>query len=119
MERKDFIKGIGLVGLGQLLPQKQTASAPHEDLLDACVISPSETAGPYPYSGTIPSDYTASALYRSNIIGDLPNAGGGGWITGGTTAGGGIVLTLTLTLQNTGCLPRIGTVLTHTAVSWW
>jgi protocatechuate 3,4-dioxygenase beta subunit len=106
MERKDFIKGIGLVGLGQFLQQKQVTSVvPGESMIAACTISPSETAGPYPYPGAVASDYTGSALYRSNIIGDLPNAGGGGAITGARTAGGGIVMTLTLTLQNTSCVP--------------
>lgn len=78
MERKDFIKGMGVVGTVQLLPQRQSTAPVRESLIATCVISPSETAGRYPYAGTVPSDYTTSALYRSDMIGDLPNAGGGG-----------------------------------------
>jgi len=109
MERKDFLQGIGLIGAGTLLHKdKKTANGSTDELPFACTLTPSETAGPYPYPGSVPSSYTSSPLYRSNIIGDLPVAGGGGTVSGGTTSGGGILLTLTLTLQNTACTPISG-----------
>ena len=39
MERKDFIKGVGLAGAGMLLPLGKAL---------ACTIVPTETSGPYP-----------------------------------------------------------------------
>lgn len=39
MERKDFLKGLGLAGAGLLLPT---------DRLMACTVVPTETSGPYP-----------------------------------------------------------------------
>jgi protocatechuate 3,4-dioxygenase beta subunit len=109
MERKDFLQGLGLAGVGAFVAKngKFTGKAPAAKPF-ACTLTPSETTGPYPYPGTVPSSYTTSPLYRSNIIGDLPTAGGGGTISGGATAGGGIVLTLTLTLQNLSCTPISG-----------
>ena len=104
MERKDFLQGIGIISAGTLLSQDgKIADAATSEAPFACTLTPSETSGPYPYPGTISSPYASSPLYRSNIIGDLPVAGGGGTISGGVTAGGGIVLTLTLTVQNTSC----------------
>jgi hypothetical protein len=39
MERKDFLKGLGLAGAGLVLPFQKTL---------ACTVIPTETAGPYP-----------------------------------------------------------------------
>lgn len=113
MERKDFLHGISLLGLGAVLPTGARAAGKKKDDDDyffACTLTASETAGPYPYPGTIPTTYTSSPLYRSNIIGDLPTAGGGGTLTAngiypGLTTGGGIGLKLTFTVQNINCTP--------------
>ncbi|MFT4032998.1 MAG: T9SS type A sorting domain-containing protein [Siphonobacter sp.] len=121
MERKDFIQGIGLWGLGTVVPQTIRSSEKADLQPFACTLTPTEVEGPYPYPGTIPASYTSSPLYRSNIIGDLPysvnNNGGGGTLTNvtyngttfpGKTDGGGIGLFLTLTIQNTDCTPVSG-----------
>ena len=117
MERKSFIQGIGLFGLGTVVPQSVRSAGKDDSKPFACTLTPDETAGPYPYPDTIPTSYTSSPLYRSNIIGDLPAAGGGGTLTNvtyngttfpGTTGGGGIGLFLTLTIQNTDCTPVSG-----------
>ena len=109
MERKNFIQGIGLVGIGALLPSKQGKSASPGGLEPyACTLTPQETEGPYPYNGTIETIYNTSAIYRVNLLGDLPVAGGGGTISGGRTSGGGVVMTITLTLQNQDCTPLAG-----------
>lgn len=52
MKRKDFLKGLGILGVGSVLPLKKAAAMAAN--LDAqagsqvCVLIPSETAGPYP-----------------------------------------------------------------------
>lgn len=54
MKRKDFLKGLGLVGAGTLLPSvKAKANTTNKHSLlggpeDICVLIPSETAGPFP-----------------------------------------------------------------------
>lgn len=56
MERKDFLKGIGLAGLGTILPlPKVDASTP--DLGKSCVLIPSETEGPFPLDLTENNTY--------------------------------------------------------------
>lgn len=59
MKRKDFLKGIGLAGLGLGLPKTSKASAegPLNPPGDACTLIPSETAGPFPL------DLTANTYY--------------------------------------------------------
>lgn len=49
MKRKDFIKGLGLTGLGLAIPvSKSTASVCRTAGGSECVLIPSETAGPFP-----------------------------------------------------------------------
>ncbi len=53
MKRKDFLRGLGIAGLGSVLPAGKSAAAPATlDKLLApppnCTLIPSETAGPYP-----------------------------------------------------------------------
>lgn len=92
MDRKGFLKNLGIVGLSStLLPLAGMAKTAHlldeptnEELLGkttACAASPGETAGPYP----LPSSVSTSSLVRTDI-------------TEGTQTG--IPLTLTLTLLN-------------------
>jgi protocatechuate 3,4-dioxygenase beta subunit len=89
MNRKEFLKGIGLVSVGVALPTvglgsvKDMMDEPsNNDLLSSsCTIIPGETAGPYP----APSTISTSSLLRSNI-------------TEGTQTG--IPLSLTLTVLN-------------------
>ena len=112
MERKDFLQGLSIMGLGAVLPVgvRATPKLKDDDYFFSCTLTATETAGPYPYPGTIPTTYTSSPLFRSNLIGDLPTAGGGGTLTAngiypGLTTGGGIGLKLVLTIQNTNCTP--------------
>lgn len=87
MNRKDFLKGIGLVGIGAAIPTiglakvKDLMDEPSNNDLLACTAIPGETAGPYP----APSSVSTSTLVRSAI-------------TEGTQTG--IPLTLTFTVIN-------------------
>lgn len=50
MNRKDFLKGAGLAGIGITLPTSRILATPIDklELMDECVLIPSETAGPFP-----------------------------------------------------------------------
>lgn len=97
INRKDFLKNVGLVGIGfATAPMwaKDLMNEPsNEDLLKSgdCTALPAETAGPYP----LPSTVSTTSLVRSEI-------------TEGTQTG--IPLTLTLTFINidNNCLPVSG-----------
>lgn len=97
MNRKDFLKGIGLVGVGISIPTiglakvKDLMDEPSNNDLLACTAIPGETAGPYPAPGSV----STSTLVRSAI-------------TEGTQTG--IPLTLTFTVINidNGCLAVSG-----------
>ena len=101
MDRKDFLKGLGLVGIGAILPKfgianvKDAMDEPSNDELlrkaDACTTAPSETAGPYP----APSTLTTSSLVRQDI-------------TEGTQTGIPLTLTLTIVNADNSCLPVSG-----------
>lgn len=56
MERKDFLKGIGLASLGIALPNSKLF-ADETEATGSCVLIPSETAGPFPL------DLTANTYY--------------------------------------------------------
>lgn len=66
MERKDFLKGIGAIGLGAMLPVDKTNAALRQAEKfqngTSCTLIPTETAGPFPL------DLTANSTYfRQNI----------------------------------------------------
>src|SRR5260221_275368 len=63
MERKDFLRGVGLAGLGLTLPLAKVFSAPdNESTSGGCVLIPQETAGPYPLDLS-----SNSAMFRQDI----------------------------------------------------
>lgn len=90
MERKDFLKGLGVIGIGSLLPLNKTKAAAGQintALLPAntCILIPQETAGPYPWSmGTSP-------FFRQDITEGNP--------------GTPLNLTLTVVDVNNSCAP--------------
>ncbi|MCB0644731.1 MAG: hypothetical protein KDC44_23965, partial [Phaeodactylibacter sp.] len=61
MNRKDFLKGAGMVGLGLALPGTKAAARSKDGLFggggNACVLIPTETAGPFPLDLTENSYY--------------------------------------------------------------
>lgn len=65
MERKDFLKGIGILGLGSVLPVNKAQAAVNAlgpQAGPACALIPTETAGPFPL------DLTAnSAFFRNDV----------------------------------------------------
>lgn len=62
MERKDFIKNLGLAGLGLTLPATTVLGKTFNKTKADCVLIPSETAGPFPL------DLTAnSTFFRTDI----------------------------------------------------
>lgn len=74
MERKHFLKGIGLVGLGSItVPflaacKKSTETMSGTDTTGgSCTVSPSETAGPFPTSIGDPDFQASSAYVRTDI----------------------------------------------------
>ncbi len=84
MERKDFLKGLGVIGIGSMLPINKAKAALgniNKNLLpeNTCILIPSETAGPYPFdlSGN-------SAMFRQDI----------------TEGNAGTPMNLTLTIVN-------------------
>src|SRR5271156_2886496 len=54
MERKDFLRGLGVLGLGSMLPISKTKAAGRISRAflpaNTCVLIPNETAGPYPWT---------------------------------------------------------------------
>lgn len=68
MQRKDFLKGVGFLGLGTMLnlnsPSKILAQTKQEQTAfdGDCVLIPSETAGPYPLDLS-----SNSAMFRQDI----------------------------------------------------
>lgn len=97
MDRKEFFKGVSIVGAGLILPSIGLAKVEdlmnepsNEDLL-TCTVIPGETAGPYP----APSAVSTSSLVRSAI-------------TEGTQTGIPLTLTLTIINTNNDCLPVSG-----------
>lgn len=83
MKRKDFLKSVGAIGLGSLLPwQQQTASGAERNrqfLQDGCVLIPQETEGPYDLDLS-----SNTSVFRQDI----------------TEGGAGIPLHLTMTIVN-------------------
>jgi len=67
MKRKDFLKGIGIAGLGTLVPLNKSQAASKifsRSLLPAntCILIPAETAGPYPW------DFSSTpSMFRQDI----------------------------------------------------
>ena len=81
MKRGDFIRGLGLVGIGSMLPFSNAKAGEYLAKGTAgCVLIPQETRGPYPYDLS-----TNAAMFRQDI-------------TEGNT---GIPLNFTLTFINT------------------
>ncbi|MES2776279.1 MAG: T9SS type A sorting domain-containing protein [Bacteroidota bacterium] len=98
MERKDFLKGIGIAGVASVLPfgksVKATTLVEDFGVLDTCTLIPAETRGPYP------SDNVGlTAISRADIRVDS---------SGSTGTRAGIPMTLTITVQNTDCVPIAG-----------
>lgn len=48
MKRKDFLKGIGAIGVGSLIASKTELLSAKVNMPPACVLIPTETAGPFP-----------------------------------------------------------------------
>jgi protocatechuate 3,4-dioxygenase beta subunit len=62
MKRKDFLKGVGLLGVGSLLPTGKAQNTTSLQSENACTLIPSETAGPFPL------DLTANTtFFRQDI----------------------------------------------------
>lgn len=66
MNRKEFLKGIGLAGIGLTIAPQVSKSENTTDTTQAnCILIPTETAGPFPW------DLTANnAFFRQNITED-------------------------------------------------
>jgi len=65
MERKNFLKGMGLLGLGSILPVNKAEAAVktiNAGKTASCVLIPTETAGPFPL------DLTANTTFFRNDI---------------------------------------------------
>lgn len=88
MKRSDFLKGLGLAGIGSVLPWRNTAAdaAPPKPPGVDCILIPNETAGPYPLD--LSSD---TSKFRQDVTEGRP----------------GVPLTLALTVVNVnlGCVP--------------
>lgn len=79
MQRKDFLKGLSGVGLASLIPlSKAISSVDRTTGQQGCVLTPTETAGPFP---------NLVDIVRQDITEDLP----------------GIPLTITFTVQDAVC----------------
>lgn len=57
MKRNEFLKGVGLLGVGALVPFKETLAAEPANKGTSCVLIPTETEGPFPL------DLTANSYY--------------------------------------------------------
>lgn len=64
MERKDFLKGMGVLGLGAIIPasKAETVADTLSGNSSSCVLIPTETAGPFPL------DLSANTTYFRNDI---------------------------------------------------
>lgn len=56
MKRQDFLKGVGILGLGSMLPFRKAAAVPKGTGV-GCTLIPSETEGPFPLDLTENSYY--------------------------------------------------------------
>lgn len=97
MKRKEFLKNVGLFGLGAVTAPvwaKDLMDEPsNDDLLKSgeCTLAPDETEGPYP----APASVSTSSLVRTNI-------------TEGTQTGVPLSLTLTVVNVDSDCAPLAG-----------
>ncbi|XZF12799.1 dioxygenase family protein [Chitinophagaceae bacterium MMS25-I14] len=89
MKRGEFIKGLGILGVGSLLPFSKAKADDLAGKSTSCTLIPTETAGPYPWP-TGGTSFDASLL-RTDI----------------TESNSGVPLTLTLSFVNTlnNCTP--------------
>jgi protocatechuate 3,4-dioxygenase beta subunit len=103
MNRKSFLKGVGLATTSTLIPFRKltktlNAAAIGELSPVACTLIPTETAGPFPtvYS-TTNQNFLLSTLTRTDIrVNTTPNP---------DTVETGVLLTLTVVVQNLNCTP--------------
>ena len=65
MERKDFLKGIGLVGLGSFIHACTKDSGTTSNT--SCTVSPTETEGPFPTSKGDAAFFASSNYVRTDI----------------------------------------------------
>jgi protocatechuate 3,4-dioxygenase beta subunit len=84
MDRKDFLRGIGIAGIGTMLPATKTKAALNKIAKaqlpsGTCILIPQETAGPYPFDLS-----NNSNMFRQDITEGKP----------------GSPMTLTLTVVN-------------------
>jgi protocatechuate 3,4-dioxygenase beta subunit len=71
MERKNFLKGIGLVGIGAfampLINSCKKDDTTNSGSSSSCTVSPTETAGPFPTSIGDPTFQASAAYIRTDI----------------------------------------------------
>lgn len=71
MERKQFLQGLGLVGLGTfaipLLKSCSTSDDGTSSQTGSCTVSPTETVGPFPTSKGDPSFFASAGYMRQDI----------------------------------------------------
>lgn len=102
MKRKEFLRGLGLVGLGSLVSPIITACNKDDSIASAeavatgaaaasgnCAVSPSETAGPFPTK-------TPSSLVTTNIVSDR--------------TGVGLIINVAVKNTNAGCAVLAGAI---------
>ena len=91
MERKSFLKGLGLVSVGALLPLKKSLADSGERTLSTCTLTPTKEEGPFPYTadGTTKCEI-CNPLERSNITTN----------TSDSAVQTGVPLTLNITVEN-------------------
>ncbi|MBL7815172.1 MAG: T9SS type A sorting domain-containing protein [Saprospiraceae bacterium] len=90
MKRKQFIKAVGVIGAGSVLPLSKIGSVLNAESIGelpvACTLIPSETRGPFPSDGSYSGNLS---LNRTTINEDQT----------------GVALALTVTVQNLNCTP--------------
>ncbi|MBS1772227.1 MAG: T9SS type A sorting domain-containing protein [Bacteroidetes bacterium] len=64
MKRSDFIKGVGLAGVGTVLPWGATKAIAADKTTGTCVLIPSETEGPFPLDLTTNN---AATYFRQDL----------------------------------------------------
>jgi len=91
MKREDFLKGLGLVSAGALLPFKHAFADSGDVTLSSCILTPTKEEGPFPYTadGTTLCEI-CNPLDRSNVT---TNSSDGAIQTG-------VPLTLNITVVN-------------------